>query len=254
MIKKVHKEELVLWHLGNMTFHGKTLVMTWIAMAIVLVICLLGVRNLTSGKPGKMQNFLEWIVDLVRNLISGNMDYEKGRPLLSYLVTLIMFIFISNLLGLIPNFTFNLLEHFHVEFAHLGKIFEGPFLMSPTSDINITFALALLTIILVAYMGIKHKKLKYLHHFVEPYKILLPIHLIDFLSKPMTLSFRLFGNIFAGEILTKVIFMLPGIFVLPGIIPETIWLAVSVFIGVIQSYVFTILTTAYVAQAIAEDH
>lgn len=249
MIKEVH--ETVLWHLGDMTFHGKTLIMTWISMAAVMVFCYLGVRNLTSGKPGKMQNVLEWIVDFVRSIISDNMDYEKGRPLLSYLVTLFMFVFFSNMLGLIPNFTFNLLHN--VEFAQLNHIFSGPSMMSPTADINTTISLALLTMILVIYLGIKTKGLHYFHHFVEPYPVFVVIHAIDMLSKPMTLAFRLFGNIFAGEILLGVILMLPGIWVLPGILPTTIWLAFSIFIGAIQSYVFVVLTTAYVSQAVTSD-
>lgn len=252
MKKEVHEEELVLWHLGNLTFHGKTLVMTWMVMAVILIFCYLGVRQLTSGKPGKMQNVLEWIVDFVKGLVSDNMNYEQGRPLLGYLVTLIMFVFFSNLLGLIPNFTFNLLEHFHVgEFAHLNKIFEGPSLMSPTADVNTTMSLALLTIILVVSLGIKTKGLYYFHHFIEPFSIFAIIHIVDLLAKPLTLAFRLFGNIFAGEILLKVILMLPGLWVLPGVIPMTIWLAFSIFVGAIQSYVFTVLTTAYVSQAVS---
>jgi len=253
VIKEVH-EETVIWHLGNMTFHGKTLIMTWIVMAIILVICSLGVRNLTSGKPGKMQNLLEWIVDFVSKLVSDNMDPVKGRTVLPYLVTLIMFVFFSNMLGLMPNFAFNLFEHFGIDFAQLNKIFEGPFMASPIADINVTMALALLTLILVIGIGVKTKGLHYFHHFVEPYPVFSIIHVIDMLSKPMTLAFRLFGNIFAGEILIKVILMLPGVSVVPGSILLVIWLAFSIFIGAIQSYVFTVLTTAYVSQAVTESH
>lgn len=245
-------EETVLWHLGGMTLHAKTLVMTWMVMAVIILFVLLGVRNLTSGKPGKMQNVLEWIVDFVRKLISDNMEYEKGKPLIGYLVTLILFIFVSNMFGLIPNLTFNLLHDVH--FAKLNEIFHGAAWMSPTADINTTLALALLTIILVIYMGIKHKGAHYFKHFLEPNPAFFLIHLIDMLSKPMTLGFRLFGNIFAGEVLIGVILMLPGVWVLPGILPDTIWLAFSVFVGAIQAFVFTVLTTAYVAQAVAEDH
>ena len=255
MIKEVSKEETVIWHLGNMTFHGKTLLMTWMVMAVILIFCLMGVRHLTSGKPGKMQNVLEWIVDFVKNLVSDNMDYEQGRPLLGYLVTLILFVFVSNLMGLIPNFTFNLLEHFQVDFAQVNKIFEGPLLMSPTADVNTTMSLALLTIFLVVFLGIKTKGRHYFHHFVEPMPVFAIIHVIDLISKPLTLAFRLFGNIFAGEILLKVILMLPGIWVMPGILPMTVWLAFSIFIGAIQAYVFTVLTTAYVSQAVtATEH
>ena len=253
MIKEVH-EEVVLWHLGNMTFHGKTLIMTWTVMVVMLVFCWLGVRNLTNGKPGKMQNVLEWIVDFVSNLVSDNMDPEKGRPILSYLLTLIMFVLFSNLAGLIPNFTFNLYEHFHIEFAQLNKIFEGPILMSPTADINTTIALAILTLCLIIYSGVKSKGLHYFHHFIEPLPVFAVLHVIDMLSKPISLGFRLFGNIFAGEVLIKVILMLPGIWVLGGAIPQAVWLAFSIFIGVIQAYVFTVLTTAYVSQAVSDAH
>ncbi|HVJ49216.1 F0F1 ATP synthase subunit A [Desulfitobacterium sp.] len=244
-------EKTILWHLGNMTFHGKTLVMTWMVMAVILIFVLLGVRHLTSGKPGKMQNILEWMLDFVRKIISDNMDLEKGRPILGYLVTLILFVFVSNMFGLLPNLTFNLLHN--VEFAQLNKIFEGASWMSPTADINTTMALAIMTMILVVGLGIKHQGGHYFKHFLEPNPVFLLIHAIDMISKPMTLAFRLFGNIYAGEILISVILMLPGIWVLGGILPDAIWLAFSVFIGAIQSYVFTVLTTAYVAQAVTEE-
>jgi len=243
--------ETILWEIGGVTLHAKTLVMTWIVMAIILVFVLLGVRNLTSGKPGKMQNLLEWLIDFVRKLVSDNMDYEKGKPLLGYLVTLILFIFVSNIFGLLPNITFGLLHH--VEFAKINEIFHSAQLMSPTADINTTMALAVLTLILVIYMGIKYKGAHYFYHFIEPHPVFSLIHFIDLLAKPMTLAFRLFGNIYAGEVLISVILMLPGIWVLGGIIPDAIWLAFSVFIGAIQSFVFTVLTTAYIAQAVAED-
>lgn len=244
--------ETILWHVANGTLHAKTLVMTWITMIAIILFVLLGVRKLTSGKPGKLQNFLEWIVDFVKSLISDNMDYKKGAPLLSYLLTLIVFIFFSNMMGLVPNVFAPLFKG--VEFGQLDKILGEVVTMSPTADINTTLALATLTIILVVSIGIKYKGAHYFHHFIEPSPIFLPIHLIDFVAKPMTLAFRLFGNIYAGEVLIAVILMLPGIFVFGGVIPMPIWLGFSMFIGAIQSFVFTVLTIAYVAQAVASDH
>lgn len=246
--------EIILWHVGNGTLHAKTLVMTWIVMAALLIFALLGVRNLTSGKPGKLQNILEWVIDFVKNLISDNMDYKKGAPLLSYLVTLITFIFFSNMLGLIPNVFGFITPLHHIEFAKINEIFHGATLMSPTADVNTTLALALLTIILVIAMGVKHKGIHYFHHFIEPFPVFFPIHLLDILAKPATLAFRLFGNIYAGEVLIAVILMLPGIWAFGGVIPMPIWLGFSIFIGAIQSFVFTVLTIAYISQAVAEDH
>ena len=245
--------EMIIWQVGNSTVHATTLVMTWIVMAAIIIFVRLGVRNLTSGKPGKFQNILEWLVDFIKNLVSENMDYKKGAPLLSYLLTLILFIFFSNMIGLIPNF-FAPFSHY-IEFAKLNEIFHGPVLMSPTADINTTMGLATLTIVLVVYLGIKHKGASYFRHFIEPNALFLPIHIVDILSKPMTLAFRLFGNIFAGEVLIAVILMLPGFYVFGGVLgPLPIWLGFSVFIGTIQSFIFIVLTIAYVAQAVAHDH
>ncbi|MFA6807446.1 MAG: F0F1 ATP synthase subunit A [Eubacteriales bacterium] len=244
--------DIIVWQVGNGTVHAKTLVMTWVVIALLLVVVFSGVRNLTSGKPGKLQNLLEWVIDFIKGLISDNMDYKKGAPLLGYLVTLIMFVFFSNMIGLIPNI-FAPLFH-HVEFAKLNEIFHEAVLQSPTADVNTTLALAILTIILVIFMGIKYKGVRYFHHFIEPVPLFLPIHLIDLVAKPMTLAFRLFGNIYAGEVLIAVILMLPGLAVFGGVIPMPVWLGFSVFIGAIQSFVFTVLTIAYVAQSVAEDH
>jgi len=241
--------ETVLWEIGGVTFHGKTLIMMWIVMAIVFIFCRLAVRNLTSGKPGKLQNVLEWLVDFVSKIIGDNMNPQVGRPLLKYLLSLIIFIFFSNLFGLLPNFTFNLI---HTDFLKLGEIFHGANFMSPTADINVTLGLAILTMIIVVAMGVKHKGAHYFKHFLEPHPIFLPIHLIDFVAKPMTLGFRLFGNIYAGEVLIAVIMAIPGLWVLAGALPETIWLGFSIFVGAIQSFVFTVLTTAYIAQAVNE--
>ncbi len=240
--------ETILWDIGGITLHAKTLIMTWIVMLIVFVFCMLCVRKLTAGKPGKMQNVLEWVVDFVKGLINENMSYEKGRPLLAYLCTLILFVFFSNIIGLIPNFTFGLFNH--VEFLKLGEIFHGPTLQSPTADINATLALAILSIILVVGSGIKYGGKHYFAHFTTPNPIFIPVHAIDLVAKPMSLAFRLFGNVFAGEVLISIILMLPGIWVLGGALPLLVWLGFSTFIGALQAFVFTVLTIAYVGQAV----
>ena len=251
VIKKVH--ETVLWQFLNSTVHAKTLIMLWTVMIIVFIFCYIGVRNLTSGKPGKMQNVLEWIVDFVKNILDEAMPKEKGRPLLFYMLSLIVFIFFSNQIGILPNVTLNLFHVFNVETAKLNEIFYGPLMMSPTADINVTMGLALLSITLVVSLGIKYKGVHYFGHFFQPFKVFVLVHTIDLIAKPLTLAFRLFGNIFAGEIMMAVILMLPGIWALPGVLPLFVWQAFSVFIGTIQAYVFTVLTTAYISQAVTPD-
>lgn len=251
--------DTVLWVLGNGTLHAKTLIMTWVTMILLLGFVFLCKRNLTSGTPGKLQNLLEWIIDFVRGLISDNMNYKKGSSLLGYLLSLIMFVFFANMIGLIPNIFAPLLDHVH--FARINEMFGGAIFSartttfsSPTADVNTTFALSTITIVLVLVYGLKYKGAHYFKHFLEPYPPFAILHIIDFVAKPLTLAFRLFGNIYAGEILIAVILMIPGIFAFAGVIPMPFWLVFCVFIAVIQSYVFTILTVAYVGQAIEESH
>lgn len=258
----MEEEKLILWHLGPFTFHGRTLIMTWIVMAAMLIFAYFATRKATWGRPRGAQNVLEWVFDFIRNLISQNMDWKKGRSLLTYLVTLIMFIFFSNMLGLFPNITFGLLKH--VETLELGEIFHGATLASPTADVNTTLGLAVLTLILFLSYGIGFQKGKYFKHFLDPYPPFVLIHLVELGTKPLTLGMRLFGNIFAGEVLIKVILSMAaaaavsigGAVMFAGsAVLNTVWLGFSIFVGVIQSFVFTVLTLAYVSQAVgSEEH
>ncbi|HWJ02613.1 MAG TPA: F0F1 ATP synthase subunit A [Verrucomicrobiae bacterium] len=227
--------------------------MTWIAMIAIIVFCYFATRKVTTGRPGGAQNVLEWVFEFIKGLITGNMDWKKGRSLLTYLVTLIMFIFFSNMLGLFPNLTFGLLHNVH--FLELNEIFHGPTLASPTADVNTTLALAILTWFLFNGYGIFYNKGKYFKHFLEPMPPFVVIHLVEQVTKPMTLGMRLFGNIFAGEILIKVILTyIPTLALfLGGFVLNTVWLGFSVFVGAIQSFVFTVLTLAYVSQGVGSD-
>lgn len=149
----------------------------------------------------------------------------KGKKLAPLLITLFLFLLVANELGLVPGFT------------------------SPTNDLNTTLGLALLVIAVVHVAGAANKGLfNYLKHFLEPNVLFLPINIIEEVSKPVTLSFRLFGNILAGEILIIIL----GILV-PYVIP-TAWLAFSVFVGIVQAFIFTILSMSYISNALKDDH
>jgi F-type H+-transporting ATPase subunit a len=146
---------------------------------------------------------------------------------------------------------------------------------SPTADLNSTLALALVTFILVEYYAFRNRgALGFFKHFLEPFPFLAPINLIEELSKPVTLSFRLFGNILAGEVMLLVLAFFGGGFLIGteqllqghvligslavlGVIAiflfDIVWIAFSVFIGAIQAFIFTMLTIAYFGQAM-EHH
>ena len=237
------EELLNIWHwphkpyevmVGNtlLAFNVKTMVMTWIVMILVALFALAATRNMSLKKPAGAQNILEMVFEGIKGLVNDNMDPKKGAALLSIVVTYFIFILFSNLIGLVPTFS------------------------SPTADYNTTLALALCTFALIFIFGLKYKGLGYFKHYLKPYAIFLPITIIEDFSKPITLTFRLYGNIYGGEVLMAVLLGLLGgwIHVFGGFIASVVWLAFSIFVGFIQAFIFTMLSIAYVSQAVADDH
>lgn len=205
------------------TVHLDTLEMTWITMAIVLLFAIVATRGLKLV-PGPWQCCLEMIVEWLDGQVGETLG-RRGQFLKSFIVSLFLFLLVSNWLGLIPGFA------------------------SPTSDINTTMGLALLVVVMVHVLGLYFKGTKYIKHFFEPFFPFVVINIIEELAKPITLAFRLFGNILAGEVLILVLVAL----VPKWVVPSVIWLAFSIFVGFIQAVVFSMLTIAYLANAVAED-
>ena len=196
--------------------------MTWLTMAIVIIIAILATRKLKLV-PSGWQNVLEIVFEALINQVKETMG-PKGSKFAPFIITLFVFLLVANWLGLVPG------------------------LASPTSDLNTTLGLALMVIVMVQIVGIVHKGLgSYLGHFIKPTPLFLPINIIEELSKPLTLSFRLFGNIMAGEILIIVLGKLVPYFV------PTLWLAFSVFVGVIQAFIFTILSMSYLSNGLNDE-
>jgi F-type H+-transporting ATPase subunit a len=219
---------------GNTTlvFNPKTLILTWITMALVALFAIAATRNMNLRKPRGAQNILEALWEFIRGLVNDNIDPKKGASLLPIVVTYFIFILFSNLIGLVPTMS------------------------SPTADYNTTLGLALCTFFLIYIYGIRYKGLGYFKHYFKPFAFFLPINIIEDFSKPITLTFRLYGNIYGGEVLIAVLLgMLGGwIHVFGGFIASVVWLAFSIFVGFIQAFIFTMLSIAYVGQAVADNH
>jgi F-type H+-transporting ATPase subunit a len=241
-VEQIH-EELDFWGFMSIGHHGtvhtpigdvhlKTLVMTWVVMILIAVVTTAATRNMKVDRPGKLQLMFEEIFLFLRGLVYENIDYRKGAGLMCLIFSLFTFLLFSNLWGLVPT------------------------MMSPTADINTTLGMALTVFILVQVLGLRYKKGKYFKHYVEPVPFFLPLTLIEELSKPITLSFRLYGNIYAGEVLIAVLLGLFGLVinVLGGFIASVIWLGFSIFVSCIQAFIFTMLTIAYISQVTAEHH
>lgn len=214
-------------YLAGYAFHLDTLYMTWLTMAIIIVIAYVATRRFVLVPTG-WQNALELIVTSLLDQMEETMG-PKSKAMAPLIITLFLFILVANWVGLFPG------------------------LSSPTSDINTTLGLALMVIILVQCIGIYRKGLgKYLNHFIQPFWWLLPINIIEELSKPLTLACRLFGNIIAGEILILLISMVPIWYGEPII--GTVWLGFSTFVGVVQAFIFTMLSMAYLANSLKDEH
>lgn len=257
--------ELPVLKLGGLNLDLSTIGTFIISAIIVFVIARLAVRNLSVENPSKMQNFMEWAVEFVRNIVASTMPLKHGKAYISLGMTLILFIFVSNLLGL----PFAIITEHTEEFSIAGQtIYSQDYIdekmanghedgihvvwwKSPTADLSVTLGLALVVFIAIHYLGLKKNRKHYIKHYFEPYWFFLPLNIIKEAFKPITLGIRLFANIFAGEILISTIVM-AGFFGIPLMMA---WQGFSVFIGGIQAFLFTMLTMVYIAQSsVHEEH
>ena len=209
----------------------QTIYMSWLTMFLVAFILIIITRN-PRLIPGRMQLCVEAVFEFVSGLVSDNLG-EKGKKMVGpFFLTLFMYIFIGNEIGLIPQ----IFEPMHIHIT------------SPTNDINTTLGLGLTVIVLIYVIGIARNGLSFFNRFFQPSILMFPIHLLDEVLKPFTMAFRLFGNILAGEILLIVLYKL-----IPWVVPE-LWVVFSLVIGAIQALIFTALGICYMRGAFASHH
>ncbi len=206
---------------GPLSLHADTMLYSLGITVFLLALAFLATRRMKMI-PGPLQSLLEMLVEFMEGMVRENMG-EKGLVYLPFFATLLFYIFVANMLGLVPG------------------------LRSPTADVNVTFGLAVWVMLAMQYVSIKtHGLFGWLAHFFRPNFLFFFLHLIELITRPLTLALRLFGNIFAGEVLIVILYSLA-----PYIVP-TLWLALSVVIGVIQAYIFTVLSLAYTGMAIED--
>lgn len=222
-------------------FNLSNVMMLLVAALIVFLIAFIATRNLQL-KPTGMQNFMEWIMDFVKGIINSNMDWRDGGRFHVLGITLIMFIFVSNMLGLPFAIVVN------------GDLWWK----SPTADPTVAMTLAAMVLILSHYYGIKLKGLKeYSVGYIKPMPFLFPLKVIEEFANTLTLGLRLYGNIYAGEILLTLLAGLASASIFgfaAGILPMMLWQGFSIFIGAIQAFIFVMLTMVYLSHKVADDH
>ncbi len=259
-VKRTSMEHLApTLDLGGFRLDLSALFMIVLSSLIVFILARICVRNLSVEKPGKMQNFLEWVVEFVQSIIGMATDYKRGKIYLGLGLTLIMYIFVSNMLGLPFGIVTEPAHGAHTA-TFLGMELSVPkntehvswsWWKSPTADAAMTMALSLTVIVLSHIQGVRLNRKHYLKHYFEPWPFFFPINIIETVAKPLTLGLRLYGNIYAGEVMIGVIMGMSWI----GIPALLVWQGFSIFVGAIQAFVFTMLTMVYIGQAsIHEEH
>lgn len=225
---------------GFLAVNYDTIFNTLVACGILVVLALLLRRGLKDGRPGRLQNAIESIIEFLQGLIKDTLG-TKPIPIAPIAISLFMFLLISNLLGLLPIFK------------------------SPTNDVNTTIGLALFSIGLLHYYSIRFRSpggyVKHYFSIVSPKwrgpwgwtrVVFAFLEVIQELSRPVTLSFRLYFNIFVGELMVALIISLFPAFIAP--FPGVIWLLFSIFVGGVQAFIFTMLTIAYIAMGTETEH
>ena len=217
------------WNLAGFLVHGQVLVVIWFVVFILLTLSLLGTKN-ASRIPHNFQNFMESAVDFVTDIARDQLGESFYKEWIPYVGTLFFFVFGCNWAGAIIPWK-------------LIALPEGE-LAAPTNDINTTAALAILTSLSYFYAGLSKKGLGYFKRYIEPIPLLLPINILEDFTKPLSLSFRLFGNVLADELTVSVLTSL-----VPLVIPLPIMI-LGLFAGSVQALIFSTLSAAYIAEAL----
>lgn len=220
----------------ELTLFGKeilipdTLVNTWIIVILLSIFAIYVNKKIKNAKvdekPSGFLNFIELLVEGVESLVKSTMGPNR-LGFAPYIGTLALYLVVANLFGLL-GFT------------------------PPTSDYNVTFGLALITFILTQYYGMKSKGLGgYMKGFFEPMPFLFPLNVIGELANPVSLSFRLFGNILSGVIIMGLIYGALGSVVpfLAPFVTSVFHAYFDVFAGVIQTFIFVMLTMVFISMS-----
>ena len=199
---------------------SESTVITWVVMAVLVLAALFLTRNLKVDHISRRQAAAEMIVVKLNGMVEG-MAGENAEEYIPYLVTVLLYIGVSNVIGLFG-------------------------MKPPTKDLNVTAALALMSIVLIEAAGIRKKGIKrWLKGFTEPIPVVTPINILEVFIRPLSLCMRLFGNVMGAFVIMELIKQL-----IPVVIPLPFSFYFDIFDGLIQAYVFVFLTSMYIKEAV----
>ncbi|MFO7962516.1 MAG: F0F1 ATP synthase subunit A [Desulfobacterales bacterium] len=213
--------------LGHFAHAYPHVIYSWVVMALLIGLGVVATKSIQMI-PGKAQNVFEIIVKGIEDFMIDNTG-EEGRWFFPIVATIFIYIFTSNLIGLVPGF------------------------FPPTASINTPLSCALVVFVLTHYIGVKYHGVKYIKHFLGPVwwmiPIILPIEIIGHLARVLSLTFRLFGNMMGHELVLAILFALAGAFLAPLPI-----MALGIFIALVQAFVFFLLSIMYFSGSMEHAH
>lgn len=240
-----------IFHLGSFTVTNSMLV-SWLVTAILCSLAIYVSKNIkTTKKPKGFQAFIEIVIEGLYGFVANVTGEAKAKFIFPIVATFFLFILLGNLFGLLPGVGTIGFTH-HDDHGHESFV---PLFRGATADINATLALAIISVGLTQYIGIRYLGLKYFSKFINfssPMNFFIGIlELISEFSKIVSFAFRLFGNIFAGEVLLVVMaFLAPFTAPIP-------FIGLEIFVGFVQALVFSMLTLVFMNLATvshSEDH
>ncbi len=196
----------------------------WMVMALIIILCVVSTRDLKTV-PGKLQTISELLVTTMNDMVESTMG-KKNMSFTPYMLSLIVYLAFANTVGLIG-------------------------MRPPTADLNMTLALSILTFILTQFFAVKSKGIgTYLKGYIEPFPFLLPMNIMGELANPISLGFRLFGNLLGGTIIMALLYAgLTNLIGIPLVIPILGHMYFDVFSGLLQSFIFVMLSMVFIAMA-----
>ena len=205
--------------IGNGIEISESTVVSWIVMAVIILLCIILGTNLKVRNISRRQAAAEFIVTRLERLIVG-FTGQGGKPYALYLFTVLLYIGLSNIIGI---FGFK----------------------PPTKSLVVTASLAIMSIILVQIASIRTRSAKgWLHSFIEPTPVVLPFNILDLITRPLSLCMRLFGNVLGAFVIMELLNTVTKVF-----IPAVLSLYFDLFDGILQAYVFVCLTGRYISEA-----
>jgi F-type H+-transporting ATPase subunit a len=213
--------------LGHFAHENPHVIYSWVTIALLIIVGAIGTKSI-SLIPNRFQNFLEVAVSGLEEFMVG-ISGDEGRWFFPLIGTLFLYIFVSNLMGLIPGF------------------------FPATANLNTTLSCALVVFVFTHFIGIKYHGIKYVNHFTGPIwwmiPIIMPIEIIGHLARVLSLSFRLFGNLMGHELVLTILFFLAGAFFAPLPI-----MFLGILVALIQAFIFYMLSIMYFTEAMEHSH